>query len=223
MNFLLILTILLAPASLHTGKQLIPNDMYDPPAPSPTINCEYCDGVFYSQTQLAEHITEVHSFHCEYCEEVFFTQEELDAHIVSDHTYACPVCSEVFHSYSEKEAHVSTSHGRFVKDGNIIIDYQTNLQWRVGPDSDTDWHEANSWVNGLGGSWRMPSLGELGGLYNAGIKHGDWGHFQNSGYYVWSSQPNGAFAWMFYFDRGYERYIDRTSAINRRAFAVRSR
>jgi len=33
MSFLLILTILLAPVSLHTGKQLIPNDMYDDPEP----------------------------------------------------------------------------------------------------------------------------------------------------------------------------------------------
>jgi len=36
MSFLLILTILLAPASLHTGKQLIPNDMYDDPPPAPS-------------------------------------------------------------------------------------------------------------------------------------------------------------------------------------------
>jgi len=32
-ELLLILSILLAPASLHTGKQLIPNDMYDDPEP----------------------------------------------------------------------------------------------------------------------------------------------------------------------------------------------
>jgi len=32
-ELLLILTILLAPTSLHTGKQLIPNDMYDDPPP----------------------------------------------------------------------------------------------------------------------------------------------------------------------------------------------
>ncbi len=36
MSFLLVLTILLAPASLHTGKQLIPSDMYDDPPPAPS-------------------------------------------------------------------------------------------------------------------------------------------------------------------------------------------
>ncbi|MCK5035517.1 MAG: formylglycine-generating enzyme family protein [Candidatus Sabulitectum sp.] len=36
MNFLLILTIFLAPASLYTGKQLIPSDMYDDPPPAPS-------------------------------------------------------------------------------------------------------------------------------------------------------------------------------------------
>ncbi len=33
MNFLLILTILLAPASVYTGKQLIPNEMSTPISP----------------------------------------------------------------------------------------------------------------------------------------------------------------------------------------------
>ncbi len=183
--------------------------------------CIHCDTILHSQLELDEHILAVHNFQCEYCEEVFFTQEELDEHIISDHTYTCPVCSEVFPTYAERQAHFAANHDRFIKSGNVITDFQTNLQWQVGPDSDTTWNEANSWVNGLGGSWRMPSMNELRALNNAGIKYGDWGYFQNSGYRVWSSQTEGSSFVTFF--NGSEGDYYRTVDGEFRAFAVRSR
>lgn len=45
-----------------------------------------------------------------------------------------------------------------------------NLQWLSGPDWDITWYEANDWVQGLGGGWRLPSIEELQGLWDAGIR-----------------------------------------------------
>lgn len=113
---------------------------------------------------------------------------------------------------------------RFTKYGEIIRDNLTNLEWRVGPDSDTSFEGASRWIWDLGDGWRIPYMDQLIGLYNAGIECEDWGLFQNSGFFVWSipseddlcPQPfnfvNGSAAY------DYNRYRE-----NARAFAVRSR
>lgn len=48
----------------------------------------------------------------------------------------------------------------------IVKDSNTGLEWKVGPDRDTDWNEARSWVQDLnldGGGWRMPTMDEVQG------------------------------------------------------------
>lgn len=111
---------------------------------------------------------------------------------------------------------------RFIKSGDNITDSITNLEWCIGTDVDTNWDEANDWVKSLAGSWRMPTLFELEGLYNAGIKCGDWGYFQNTGVAIWSNQTEGTWvAFRFYFDCGLEDERDRRTCLNDRAFAVR--
>jgi len=111
---------------------------------------------------------------------------------------------------------------RFTETGGVITDQLTDLQWCVGPDSDTNWNDANSWVNGLGDSWRMPTINELRVLYNANIKYGHWGQFQNSGYWVWSSlTDDSSSAWCFGFFDGGEYYYYRNYDLDERAFAVR--
>ena len=43
----------------------------------------------------------------------------------------------------------------------IVTDTKTGLEWKVGPDKDTNWDQARAWVRNLkldGGSWRMPTL-----------------------------------------------------------------
>ncbi len=113
---------------------------------------------------------------------------------------------------------------RFSKMDNIITDKITGLEWQVGSDKDMNWKNAKSWVSNLDGNWSMPSLAELQELYKAGIISEDWGHFQNSGYYVWSSETKGfSSAWGFDFNIGYEFYAYRTTGYYKRAFAVRSR
>lgn len=70
-------------------------------------------------------------------------------------------------------------------DDGLITDIVTGLQWKVGPDRDTDWYEANIWVNNLGDRWRMPMREELEELYDAGINVNTWGSFDNDGWSVW--------------------------------------
>lgn len=125
---------------------------------------------------------------------------------------------------SKVDSVVYISENRFTETAGIITDNATNLQWRLGPDSDTSWNEANSWINGLGGSWRMPSLNELRGLYNAGITYSDMGHFQNGGSAVWGNQIEGYPAgWTFNFGDGNEYNTHYSEFGNYgRAFAVRS-
>ena len=53
----------------------------------------------------------------------------------------------------------------------IVKDTHTGLEWIAGPDRDTNWNEARSWVQSLnldGGGWRMPTMDELESLYKKG-------------------------------------------------------
>ena len=69
----------------------------------------------------------------------------------------------------------------------------------------------------------MPTREELRSLYSSGIYAGDWGPFENSGYWVWTGEErDSSSAWTFKFNHGIERYIDRDDGSNARAFAVRS-
>ena len=120
----------------------------------------------------------------------------------------------------------SQSRYAVTKDG-VIKDTQTGLEWYVGPDKDTNWYEANAWVNGLkvaGGGWRLPSRDELKGLYQQGVgdRNMDPG-FKTSGCWVWSGKvKNVSSAWGFFFYFGSEPWYDRSYADRFRVFAVRS-
>jgi hypothetical protein len=77
-------------------------------------------------------------------------------------------------------------HDRFreSEDGSVT-DIVTGLQWKIGPDRDFDWYAAQSWIEDLGGDWRMPTIDELEQLYSAGITTDTWGPFDNTGWIVW--------------------------------------
>ena len=110
----------------------------------------------------------------------------------------------------------------------IVKDTNTGLEWKVGPDRDTDWNEARSWVQSLnldGGGWRMPSMDELEGLYMKGKGERNMTSLlKTTGWYVWSGETKGSsFARFFYFDLGSRYWPDRDFSDSTRAFAVRSR
>ena len=116
-------------------------------------------------------------------------------------------------------------YGQFEKVGPIIRDTVTGLEWQVGPDEETTWNEAKAWVDGLGGDWRMPTRTELQDLWDSGISYGNWGPFENSGWFVWSGEVHdSSSAWGFFFDDGIELLSSRgISYSGEQAFAVLSR
>jgi len=134
----------------------------------------------------------------------------------------CPVCKTEF-CMKEKE-----EENRYqVSDLSIITDTQTNLQWYVGPDKDTTWEEAKSWVDNLtidGGGWRMPTRKELLGLYQNGKGNRNMDLiFKMTGWWVWASEvKDSSSAWYVAFDDGRDYYNDRSYSEYDRGFAVRS-
>ena len=119
--------------------------------------------------------------------------------------------------------------GRFIAYNNgIILDKKTDLEWISGPDKDTNWKEAKSWVESLtvdGGGWRMPTIKELKTLYQEGVgPHNMTPLLKTTGGYVWSSEikegssmPHG-----FLFNN-IDEHWGFPSVFDKRGFAVRSR
>ena len=140
-------------------------------------------------------------------------------------------------SIPEKPKYVSPSSNSNVikRDGiyiayanGIVKDTKTGLEWKAGPDRDTDWNEARSWVQSLnldGGGWRMPSMDELEGLYKKGASYCNITPLLTpTGTHVWSNEAkasSGARHFSFpYNSRGWDYH---SASDGRRAFAVRSR
>lgn len=131
-------------------------------------------------------------------------------------------------SYSRPSPPTSNITGRdgvYVAYANgIVRDTKTGLEWKAGPDRDTTWNEAQSWVQSLGGDWRMPTIDELKSLYKN--RNGDQNMtplLKTTGWWVWSGETQGSFtAWSFYFDGGHKSWFYYKSSGLKRAFAVRS-
>ena len=64
--------------------------------------------------------------------------------------------------------------GRYVAYSNrVVCDCYTKLEWLAGPDRDTSWDEAYTWVESLnsgGGMWALPPLELLRGLYRKNLR-----------------------------------------------------
>ena len=116
--------------------------------------------------------------------------------------------------------------GTFIALGNsVVIDTKTGLEWFAGPDRDTNWYQAKSWVESLsvdGGGWRMPTKAELRTLYKEGA--GTCKLFKITGYRVWSGETKGSHeTWFFNFYNGYDHWGGRQLSVATQGFAVRSR
>jgi len=130
---------------------------------------------------------------------------------------------------SSATSNVIKRDGVYVAYANgIVKDTNTGLEWKVGPDRDTDWDEARSWVQSLnldGGGWRMPTMDELAGLYKDGTGSRSMTPLlKTTGWWVWSGEtedPSRARAFSFYY--GDRIWPTRGYANDIRAFAVRSR
>ena len=120
--------------------------------------------------------------------------------------------------------------GSFVKYVNgVVYDKNTGLEWYAGPDRDTNWNEAKSWVENLtvaGGGWRMPTRNELKTLY----RKDTWSSanttplLKTTGWWRWSGETkDSSSSWAFSFLLGTEESGHRTAYGSCRGFAVRSR
>ena len=96
-----------------------------------------------------------------------------------------------------------------------------SLEWIAGPDRDTTWDQARSWVQNLaidGGGWRMPTIQELKTLN----QKGDTFLLSNTtGRYVWSISTRGSYVWLFSFRYGVDKWDSPGQSKHYRAFAVR--
>ena len=119
--------------------------------------------------------------------------------------------------------------GRYCKNANgVVYDTQTGLEWYAGPDRDTTWDAAKSWIESLsvaGGGWRMPTRNELKGLYQKGVGSRNMTPLlRTTGWWVWSGETKGSSsAWFFNFYNGNVYWLYRTYSNSTRGFAVRSR
>jgi hypothetical protein len=123
-----------------------------------------------------------------------------------------------------------------------IHDARTNLEWFVGPDRNTTWHEAERWTAALsacGGGWQMPTVRQLQALYDdqstAGTGHLTGGRrfparmdpafaAIGGGSWVWARDAIGESGRTFNFNQGVAVAIRRDNTILAiRAFAVRVR
>jgi hypothetical protein len=114
-----------------------------------------------------------------------------------------------------------------VRDNGVIVDTKHDLEWFVGPDKDTTWDEAKSWVESLsvqGGGWRMPTKDELAGLYMKGVaSHNMSPLFKTTGGFVWTGETvSSSYAWGFCFEIGDAFWPRLTHSDTARAFAVRA-
>ena len=120
--------------------------------------------------------------------------------------------------------------GQYVAYANgVVKDTKTGLQWIAGPDRNTSFNEARSWVQSLNlddGGWRMPTMDELETLYEKGKGNRNMTSLlKTTGWFVWSGGTKGSSrSWGFDFQNGSRMRTSRyrsTKAIGR-AFAVRS-
>ena len=130
------------------------------------------------------------------------------------------------HSQSTSAYNIVQRDGIYVAYANgIVRDTYTGLEWKVGPDRDTTWDDARSWVQSLGGGWRMPTGRELDRLCKRGIGPRNMTPLlKTTGWWVWSGKSkNLAFAKDFYLNFGskYRPWIKPDDSKDVRAFAVR--
>ena len=102
-----------------------------------------------------------------------------------------------------------------------VTNPKPSLEWIPGPDRDTTWDQARSWVQNLsvdGGDWRMPTIEELKTLH----QKGDTFLLSNTtGRWVWSISTKGSYVWLFSFRYGINKWDSPGQSKHYRAFAVR--
>ena len=113
---------------------------------------------------------------------------------------------------------------RFIAyDNGTVLDTRTNLMWAAKDNgSDINWQSAKSYCENYRGGgysdWRLPTQGELAGLYDA-----DYGSvIMITGVGVWASETRGSDAALFNFRSHYHYWNPQSYDYNTRTIPVRS-
>jgi TolB-like protein/Flp pilus assembly protein TadD len=126
----------------------------------------------------------------------------------------------------DNKAKIIADDERYVfYENGIIYDKKTKLDWIAGPDTDTGWHEARSWIRNLsvnGGGWRFPIREEVKTLYKEGAGTNNINPaFKSTGWWVWFTEKGGSWVWQFRDNYGREWWPGTEPSKNSRVFAVR--
>ena len=135
------------------------------------------------------------------------------------------------------EARKISQDGNFVAyDNGVVYDTRTGLEWFVGPDKNTNWKTAKSWIENLdaaGGVWRMPACDELRTLFRKGSGTRNMTPlFKGRGKFVWSGETGKIKGSLWhrweaaYFNFNFDGFNDsdfRWFSSDFRGFAVRTR
>jgi hypothetical protein len=127
-----------------------------------------------------------------------------------------------------REVYQAVDGSLVAHENGVVTDTVTGLEWLVGPDRDTDWIEAKSWVERLtteDSGWRMPTIKELKTLYRKGVGENNMSPLlRTTGGFVWTGEMMGdSYAWGFCFDIGDAFWPRTTFCDTARGFAVRSK
>jgi hypothetical protein len=131
---------------------------------------------------------------------------------------------------------VSGRDGHFIAyDNGTVLDTKTNLMWAAKDNGkDIKWADAKSYCENYRGGgytdWRMPTMDELAGLYDAAKNNkADSGHNVHLTELIrltqtapWSSETRGSEAAHFLFDVNYRQWLPWQTAVGYRALPVRS-
>ena len=116
--------------------------------------------------------------------------------------------------------------GRFItySDGTVL-DSWTKLMWAARDNgSNIGWHDAKRYCQDYQGGgytdWRMPTQGELTGLYASGAHRETIGL---TGHWVWAAETRDASAAYFLFNLGLRYWIDPSYTTGLRALPVRGK
>jgi hypothetical protein len=136
------------------------------------------------------------------------------------------LAQDVVHPDEPDKAHQGIYERFTARDYGVVLDTKNDLEWFVGPDKDTTWDDAKSWVESLsvdGGGWRMPTRDELSGLYAKGVGSQNMSPLlKTTGGFVWTDETvSTSYAWGFCFEIGDAYWPLRTHSDTARGFAVR--
>lgn len=163
----------------------------------------------------------------------------IDIGYVADGTYQVVLIGKIQTSGKETTAAETARDGRFIAYKNgTVLDTRTNLMWAAkDTESNINWANARNYCENYRGgdytNWRMPTLAELAGLYDAGKSrpgacktsyqiHVATELIDITCFASWASETRSSEAAFFTFFDGLRYWSSRSNDVDFRVLPVRS-